>query len=87
MCLLDIVPIKNEKREVVLFLASHKEIIPSRSKCLAIKSTTTTINIQNTLTVPGFETSSDDDWKEEGINHANGLLVNLNPFPCQRQAP
>ncbi|RZF48288.1 hypothetical protein LSTR_LSTR014494 [Laodelphax striatellus] len=29
-CLLDIVPIKNEKREVVLFLASHKDI--SRSK-------------------------------------------------------
>ena len=25
-CLLDIVPIKNEKGEVVLFLASHKDI-------------------------------------------------------------
>lgn len=25
-CLLDIVPIKNEKSEVVLFLASHKDI-------------------------------------------------------------
>lgn len=25
-CLLDIVPIKNEKREVVLFLSSHKDI-------------------------------------------------------------
>lgn len=25
-CLLDIVPIKNEKRDVVLFLASHKDI-------------------------------------------------------------
>lgn len=25
-CLLDVVPIKNEKREVVLFLASHKDI-------------------------------------------------------------
>lgn len=25
-CLLDIVPIKNEKREVVLYLASHKDI-------------------------------------------------------------
>uniref|UniRef100_T1JM83 PAC domain-containing protein n=1 Tax=Strigamia maritima TaxID=126957 RepID=T1JM83_STRMM len=29
-CLLDIVPIKNEKREVVLFLASHKDITPSK---------------------------------------------------------
>lgn len=29
-CLLDIVPIKNEKREVVLFLASHKDITKSK---------------------------------------------------------
>ncbi|CRL03811.1 CLUMA_CG016538, isoform A [Clunio marinus] len=29
-CLLDIVPIKNEKREVVLFLASHKDITTSK---------------------------------------------------------
>ncbi|XP_018909518.1 voltage-gated delayed rectifier potassium channel KCNH8 isoform X2 [Bemisia tabaci] len=29
-CLLDIVPIKNEKREVVLFLASHKDITKTK---------------------------------------------------------
>lgn len=29
-CLLDIVPIKNEKGEVVLFLASHKDITSQR---------------------------------------------------------
>ncbi|XP_045129017.1 potassium voltage-gated channel subfamily H member 8-like isoform X3 [Portunus trituberculatus] len=29
-CLLDIVPIKNEKREVVLFLASHKDVTSSK---------------------------------------------------------
>jgi len=29
-CLLDIVPIKNEKGEVVLFLASHKDITGDR---------------------------------------------------------
>lgn len=29
-CLLDIVPIKNEKRDVVLFLASHKDITKSK---------------------------------------------------------
>ena len=29
-CLLDIVPIKNEKREVVLFLASHKDITTAK---------------------------------------------------------
>ncbi|XP_042221677.1 potassium voltage-gated channel subfamily H member 8-like isoform X2 [Homarus americanus] len=29
-CLLDIVPIKNEKREVVLFLASHKDVTNSK---------------------------------------------------------
>ena len=28
-CLLDIVPIKNEKHEVVLFLASHKDVTKS----------------------------------------------------------
>lgn len=28
-CLLDIVPIKNEKHEVVLFLASHKDVSKS----------------------------------------------------------
>jgi potassium voltage-gated channel Eag-related subfamily H protein 8 len=30
--LLDIVPIKNEKREVVLFLASHKDITLTHTK-------------------------------------------------------
>jgi len=29
LCLLDIVPIKNEKREVVLFLASYKDVSSS----------------------------------------------------------
>ena len=29
-CLVDLVPIKNEKHEVVLFLASHKDITSSR---------------------------------------------------------
>uniref|UniRef100_A0A1I8IVH9 PAC domain-containing protein n=1 Tax=Macrostomum lignano TaxID=282301 RepID=A0A1I8IVH9_9PLAT len=34
LCLLDIVPIKNEKGEVVLFLASHKDITKEkRSRC------------------------------------------------------
>ncbi|CAH1399213.1 unnamed protein product [Nezara viridula] len=35
-CLLDIVPIKNEKREVVLFLASHKDI--TQNKCQELQS-------------------------------------------------
>ena len=43
-CLLDIVPIKNEKREVVLFLASHKDI--SDTKMYAGV---------NRLPLPGFE--------------------------------
>ena len=30
-CLLDIVPIKNEKGEVVLFLASHKDITKEKT--------------------------------------------------------
>ena len=44
-CLLDIVPIKNEKSDVVLFLASHKDIT-------ANKVIHTTVN--NTLQVPGL---------------------------------
>ena len=31
-CLLDIVPIKNEKRDVVLFLVSHKDISKQKDK-------------------------------------------------------
>lgn len=42
-CLLDIVPIKNEKSEVVLFLASHKDITSSHNQFSGI----------NSLTVPG----------------------------------
>jgi len=34
-CLLDIVPIKNEKGEVVLFLASHKDITRQRELAAA----------------------------------------------------
>ena len=37
-CLLDIVPIKNEKGEVVLVLASHKQIAKDRVDCPAGKS-------------------------------------------------
>ena len=42
-CLLDIVPIKNEKSEVVLFLASHKDITSSHNQFTGI----------NSLSVPG----------------------------------
>lgn len=35
-CLLDIVPIKNEKREVVLFLASHKDITNTKMAEISI---------------------------------------------------
>ena len=35
-CLLDIVPIKNEKGEVVLFLASHKDITKEKTGKLSI---------------------------------------------------
>lgn len=33
-CLLDIVPIKNEKGDVVLFLASFKDITDTKAKCV-----------------------------------------------------
>lgn len=35
-CLLDIVPIKNEKREVVLFLASHKDVTNTKMAEMSI---------------------------------------------------
>lgn len=43
-CLLDIVPIKNEKSEVVLFLASHKDITSTHTQFSGI----------NSLAVPGL---------------------------------
>ena len=43
-CLLDIVPIKNEKSDVVLFLASHKDITSTHSQFAGI----------NSLAVPGI---------------------------------
>jgi PAS domain S-box-containing protein len=42
-CLLDIVPIKNEKSEVVLFLASHKDISSTHNQFSGV----------NSLSVPG----------------------------------
>lgn len=42
-CLLDIVPIKNEKGEVVLFLASHKDITKECGK-----------SSENSNTLPGI---------------------------------
>lgn len=35
-CLLDIVPIKNEKREVVLFLCSHKDVTNTKMAEMSI---------------------------------------------------
>lgn len=55
-CLLDIVPIKNEKSDVVLFLASHKDIT-------ANKVIHTTVN--NTLQVPGLNFDQDSDEDED----------------------
>lgn len=34
-CLLDVVPIKNEKGEVALFLVSHKDITETKSRASA----------------------------------------------------
>lgn len=65
-CLLDIVPIKNEKSEVVLFLASHKDITANK----VIRAT------NNTLQVPGFEfnctTDDDEESPDEEDCHYEG---------------
>lgn len=36
-CLLDIVPIKNEKGDVVLFLASFKDITDTKAKAIPVE--------------------------------------------------
>jgi hypothetical protein len=59
-CLLDIVPIKNEKSEVVLFLASHKDITANK-----------VIRTNNTLSVPGFD-SEDESSDDELCKRNNG---------------
>lgn len=53
----DIVPIKNEKRDVVLFLASHKDITHTKmlemnvnEECDSGKYTPTTPTLNNALT-------------------------------------
>ena len=65
---MDIVPIKNEKSEVVLFLASHKDITANKT----IRVTT-----NNTLTVPGIEVESDSEDSEGSENMTLGN--NLGP--------
>lgn len=48
-CLLDIVPIKNEKSEVVLFLVSHKDITESKNLDHSNESDTGKSSQQNRL--------------------------------------
>jgi len=43
-CLLDIVPIKNEKGEVVLFLASHKDISKQRGLAATTSAEESSVN-------------------------------------------
>jgi hypothetical protein len=65
------VPIKNEKREVVLFLASHKELHPPREKSFSVSGkpvsvfTTNAKGFSNSLTVPGFDITSDEEGQVE----------------------
>ena len=69
-CLLDIVPIKNEKSQVVLFLASHKDITANKT----IRVT------NNTLTVPGIEVESDSD-SELDCHENTGMTLGVNLGP------
>lgn len=76
-CLLDIVPIKNEKSEVVLFLASHKDVTSTKNRFAGV----------NSLPVPGMDgDSSDDEDLDTDLNdchsEANGgghALNSLDP--------
>ncbi|XP_048390565.1 potassium voltage-gated channel subfamily H member 8 [Stegostoma tigrinum] len=53
-CLLDIVPIKNEKGEVVLFLASHKDITDSKIKLSPDNTKDLDVEIYENTRPPGF---------------------------------
>uniref|UniRef100_A0A3Q3FSV6 Voltage-gated delayed rectifier potassium channel KCNH4 n=1 Tax=Labrus bergylta TaxID=56723 RepID=A0A3Q3FSV6_9LABR len=50
-CLLDIVPIKNEKSEVVLFLVSHKDITENKD----LDNNETGLKVQQVSCPPGFD--------------------------------
>ncbi|XP_043246370.1 potassium voltage-gated channel subfamily H member 8-like isoform X2 [Amphibalanus amphitrite] len=71
-CLLDIVPIKNEKREVVLFLASHKDITPTKVAQMSTLS---------------YEDQDDDHLCDNGERDPNGneLDVEAPPINYQRR--
>ncbi|XP_055619058.1 potassium voltage-gated channel subfamily H member 8 isoform X2 [Toxorhynchites rutilus septentrionalis] len=56
-CLLDIVPIKNEKREVVLFLASHKDVTTAKMSEMSVSD----------------ECDSDDGAEDENLEIPSGV--------------
>ncbi|CAB4061358.1 KCNH8 [Lepeophtheirus salmonis] len=78
-CLLDIVPIKNEKRQVVLFLASHKEIPPPR--CATIHPG------YNTLNVPGINQTGLSNDLEDSYESSNSVENHLLPSNMDPEAP
>ena len=66
-CLLDIVPIKNEKSEVVLFLASHKDISSTRNQFSGI----------NSLAVPGIGAAISHMSRTGSLGSINNSLCSL----------
>ena len=86
-CLLDIVPIKNEKSEVVLFLASHKDITSSHNQFTGINSLSvpgvggliTSISRSSSITsgLSVDDQGADDDDNEN--NESNASNTGLSP--------
>ena len=78
-CLLDIVPIKNEKSEVVLFLASHKDITSSHNQFTGINSLTVpgvggliaSISRSNSISSATSQCSLDNEQEDEDGNERN----------------
>ncbi|KAG5679270.1 hypothetical protein PVAND_008850 [Polypedilum vanderplanki] len=70
-CLLDIVPIKNEKREVVLFLASHKDITNSKMAEMSLSDEC------DSAALLGARFRSADSClnNEDGMDGGNGLEI------------
>lgn len=63
-CLLDIVPIKNEKHEVVLFLASHKDI--TRTKMAEMEDES-----KELADIDEYDTDANSPLDNEGCLSAN----------------
>ena len=76
-CLLDIVPIKNEKSQVVLFLASHKDISSTKSRFAGL----------NSLPLPGMDEMDEESEESDTCLDDDYLGPNGSSLPVNSLDP